>query len=194
MMTKKRDAGPSIAPLQLRLFRLRELASKVIATKFEPDAEGAPVLASGERKFLSVALSRIGHGVDANEVLGVKAKRGERRKPKDGTPIEGRLSPLRLRQSNLRDMAINMALSRLKPRRKGYPAGSLDGRTHTASPPSPKVKAMWGGLWMVKIQSRSSAAGHFGRGSRAIRPASRRARGTGRRWRPSCCWIARRRR
>jgi hypothetical protein len=119
MMTKKRDAGPSIAPLQLRLFRLRELASKVIATKFEPDAEGAPVLASGERKFLSVALSRIGHGVDANEVLGVKAKRGERRKPKDGTPIEGRLSPLRLRQSNLRDMAINMALPRLKPRRKG---------------------------------------------------------------------------
>ena len=119
-MTRKKIEDPRISPLQKQLFRLREMALKVVSTKFEPDQEGAPFLTNREREFLAVALWRTGHGVGINEAFGVKATRGERRKLKDRAHIEDRpLSPLQLRLSELRDMALHMALSRLKARRKG---------------------------------------------------------------------------
>lgn len=120
-MTMKKIADPPIAPLQLRLFKLRELAPKVISTKFEPDQKGALVLTIPERNFLAVALWRTGHGVDANEAFGVKVKRGERRKitAKANVVNDHLQSPLRLRQSMLRRMALNLVLPRLRARRMG---------------------------------------------------------------------------
>ena len=118
-MTKKRS-DPRIFSLQIKLFRLREMALKVVSTKFEPDQEGAPFLTNHERELLAVALWRTGRGVDPNEAFGVKATRGERRKLNDRAQIEDRLlSPLQRRLSELRDMALNMASSRLKARWEG---------------------------------------------------------------------------
>jgi hypothetical protein len=79
-MTRKKIADPLISPLQIKLFRLREMALKVVSTKFEPDQKGGPFLTNPEREFLAVALWRTGHGVDINEAFGVKATRGEHRK------------------------------------------------------------------------------------------------------------------
>jgi hypothetical protein len=119
-MTRKKIADPLISPLQIKLFRLREMALKVVSTKFEPDQKGGPFLTNPEREFLAVALWRTGHGVDINEAFGVKATRGEHRKLNDRAHIEDRLlSPLRRRLSKLRDMALNIVSSRLKARRKG---------------------------------------------------------------------------
>jgi hypothetical protein len=69
-MTKRK---PNIegrhSKLELNLYRARKIAA---------DLEDG-TLGVDERQFLIQALRRIGDGEDANEVLGVKAKRGERK-------------------------------------------------------------------------------------------------------------------
>jgi hypothetical protein len=78
-MTRKKNAEERcLAPLQLRLFRLREMAPRLLLADTHPDALTTP-----EREFLAVALSRTGDGFDANVAFGVKARRGERKSPKE---------------------------------------------------------------------------------------------------------------
>ena len=132
-MTKRKIAYARIAPIQPRLFKFREMALKVISTKFEPDEEGAPVPTNAERDFLAVALWRIGRGVDANEAFGVKANRGERRKVKAEANVDDRLqSPLRSRLLMIRRMAFNLVLSRPRARRTGGLVLSEDERDFLA--------------------------------------------------------------
>jgi hypothetical protein len=78
-MTRKKNTTESrLAPLQLRLFRLREMAPRLLLEDARPKA-----LTTREREFLAVAISRIGEGFDANVAFGVKARRGERKSPKE---------------------------------------------------------------------------------------------------------------
>jgi hypothetical protein len=70
-MTKRKPTahGP-YSPLEQRLYGLRKIAD---------DMENGIELSAEERKFLCDALKRIGKGEDANIVLGVNAKRGQRK-------------------------------------------------------------------------------------------------------------------
>jgi hypothetical protein len=70
-MTKRKNVDDGHhSQLELNQYRLREIALKL---------KDGVVLSSPHREFLAGALWGIGQGDDANEVLGVKAKRGERR-------------------------------------------------------------------------------------------------------------------
>jgi hypothetical protein len=70
MTERKRTQEGSYSRLELAQYRIRKIA-KVIE-------DGAP-LPPDDLKFLVEALWRIGKGEDANEILQVKAKRGERK-------------------------------------------------------------------------------------------------------------------
>ena len=71
-MTKKRSADRPYSRLQLNQYRLR-----LIAMELEFGRE----LSIPHTKFLFKALRKIGEGGDANEALGVKARKGERKNP-----------------------------------------------------------------------------------------------------------------
>jgi hypothetical protein len=81
--TRGKNVGGDLSPLQLSLDSLRRMALNLASTKLSPSEEGGLVLSESERDFLAVALSRIGQGEDPTVVLGVKAKRGERRSIKE---------------------------------------------------------------------------------------------------------------
>jgi hypothetical protein len=72
-MTKRKgtDDGP-YSRLELAQYRLRKIAVDLLH---------GPALSSDDRDFLIGAIWGIGKGDDANFMLGVKAKRGERKTP-----------------------------------------------------------------------------------------------------------------
>ena len=70
MPVKKRGSDAKPSQLQMNLYRLR-----CIALYLENDA----ALNQNDRSFLVKAFLDINSGIDANEALGVKAKRGERK-------------------------------------------------------------------------------------------------------------------
>ncbi|MGD0635672.1 MAG: hypothetical protein ABSA13_15600 [Beijerinckiaceae bacterium] len=73
-MTKRKGASTGrYSPLELAQYKLRKIAI---------DLENGGALEANELRFLVAALKRIGQGEDANVVLSVKAKRGERKTPK----------------------------------------------------------------------------------------------------------------
>jgi hypothetical protein len=76
-MTKRKqlEGGP-YSPLERAQWRLRRLAM---------DLETGVAPPSGELKFLISSLRRIGEGEDANAVLNVKAKRGQRKTKAEAT-------------------------------------------------------------------------------------------------------------
>jgi hypothetical protein len=79
-MTKRKQATDQPhSLLQRRLFVFRQMALNLVSTRLKAEKKGGLVLTEDERIFLVDALWRIGRGEDANEVLGTKAKRGERR-------------------------------------------------------------------------------------------------------------------
>jgi len=71
MPVKKRNPGAKPSQLQLNFYRLRRIAI---------DLEDNVSLTKEDRSFLVKAFLDINRGIDANEALGVKAKRGERKK------------------------------------------------------------------------------------------------------------------
>jgi hypothetical protein len=71
-MTRRRNVDDDFySQLELRQYQLRELSFRLASRKRLPDRD---------REFLVLALWRIGEGQDANAVLGVNAKRGERKR------------------------------------------------------------------------------------------------------------------
>jgi hypothetical protein len=78
--TRRKSIGRDpLSPLQLRLASLQRMALNLASTKLSPSEMGGPVLNERQRDSLAVALWRVGHGEDPAAVLGVKARRGERR-------------------------------------------------------------------------------------------------------------------
>ena len=71
-MTKKRIEANEYTPLQLNQYRLRLIAMEL---------EFSKNLSAPDTNFLIHALRKIGAGGDANEALGVKVRKGERKKP-----------------------------------------------------------------------------------------------------------------
>ena len=71
-MTKKRGEASEYTRLQLNQYRLRFIAMEL---------EYGRELSIPDTCFLLKALRKIGEGGDANEALGVKARRGERKNP-----------------------------------------------------------------------------------------------------------------
>ena len=71
-MTKKRSEAGEYTPLQLNQYRLRKIAM---------DLEYRKKLSICDTNFLIHALRQIGEGQDANEALGVKVRKGERKNP-----------------------------------------------------------------------------------------------------------------
>lgn len=67
-MTQRKTRTIENTPLELNLYRLRKIAALL---------ESGNELSTADTKFLSEALWKIGEGTEANEALGVKAKRGE---------------------------------------------------------------------------------------------------------------------
>jgi hypothetical protein len=123
-MTKRKNIEDGSSPLQLRLFRLRWMALNLESTELSPDEEGGLVPSQAEREDVVLALRRIGHGEDPTVVLGIKAKRGQRRKLKEAATMKkgiggGPLSPLQLRLADLQQMALNFALAKLSPSEEG---------------------------------------------------------------------------
>ena len=73
-MTKKREEHGLHTRLQLNQYRLRVLAMEL---------EFGRELSVPDTIFLFKALRKIGEGADANEALGVKARKGERKNPRN---------------------------------------------------------------------------------------------------------------
>lgn len=71
MPVKKRGSDTKPSLLQMNLYRLRRIAM---------DLEDKATLNESDRSFLINAFLDINRGIDANEALGVKAKRGQRKK------------------------------------------------------------------------------------------------------------------
>lgn len=69
-MTKRKGSTERYSRLELAQYRLRDIANKL---------ENGAGLTPSDSEFLVESLKRIAQGADANEVLGVKAKRGERK-------------------------------------------------------------------------------------------------------------------
>ena len=96
-MTKRKQAGDRpYSPLQRRLFVFRQMALNLASTRLKAEHKGGLVLTEDQRIFLVDALWRIGSGEDATEVLGTKAKRGERRSVGEAVKATGRRSQFRL--------------------------------------------------------------------------------------------------
>ncbi len=70
MPVKKRGSDTKPSLLQMNLYRLRRIAM---------DLEDSATLSESDRFFLINAFLDINRGIDANEALGVKAKRGQRK-------------------------------------------------------------------------------------------------------------------
>jgi hypothetical protein len=77
-MTRRKKTDEGYSPLELAQWRLRMIAANL---------EEGIALPSGEFKFLISALGRIGSGDDANAVLGVKARRGERKTSEEASKL-----------------------------------------------------------------------------------------------------------
>ena len=73
-MTKKREIDGAYTRLQVNQYRLRRLAMEL---------EFGGELSIQDTIFLFKALRKIGEGADANEALGVKARQGERKNPRN---------------------------------------------------------------------------------------------------------------
>ena len=71
-MTKKRAEAGEYTRLQLNQYRLRKIAMEL---------EFGKELSMPDTYFLLHALRKIGEGGDANEALGVKVRKGERKNP-----------------------------------------------------------------------------------------------------------------
>jgi hypothetical protein len=90
------------------------MAHNLAATKLESDTKDGLVLSEDQRAFLVVALSRIGNGEDATEVLGTKAKRGERRHVKEAAKSDRKL------------FAVSFVAAAIMPKEDGSEGIALD--------------------------------------------------------------------
>jgi hypothetical protein len=114
-MTKRKQLGdPPFSRLQRRLFELRQMSVNLAVTKLKPDRRDGIVLSEDQRRFLVGALSRIGDGENALEVLGIKAERGERRRVKEAGKSDRKL------------FAVSWVAAAIRPEKDGAPGISLD--------------------------------------------------------------------
>ena len=114
-MTKRKQAGDRpYSPLQRRLFVFRQMALNLASTRLKAEHKGGLVLTEDQRIFLVDALWRIGSGEDATEVLGTKAKRGERRSVGEAV------------KSDRKAFAVSFVAAAIRPKEDGGLGISLD--------------------------------------------------------------------
>jgi hypothetical protein len=105
-MTKRKNANAEqYSRLELAQYRLRKLAV---------DLEDGVAVSASERSFLVAALKQIGRGDDANVVLGVTARRGERKTAAQAA-----------KRDKIR-FAMSIIAALIEPREEGGPGMSLE--------------------------------------------------------------------